>query len=253
MVSWNDAGAVFSSSGASATFLDGIFICGGETAIPNAATSRSTDGINWSAALTTLAGNNSTRALCGGNKTIVAGCFGTTNGLYISKDYAQTWTSVPTPNTTPFVAITFINNTFISNYTAWSTHFSYGKSYLYVPRFTNFGTCTNVQFWWQRKPGSNKITINGKFTQGNGNAATGEIGLPIGLIADSSLFSGTIGLGSFYNSAVSDSVFSLLVTAGNSWFGYGINAGGLAYENGNNWANGTVISLIVEIDISGWN
>jgi photosystem II stability/assembly factor-like uncharacterized protein len=214
----------------------------------------STDGINWTGPISANVSGNYITGLSFGNNTVVV--VTAVANVSLSKDYGATWAAIVGSAGIACYGIAFGYNTFVTNNPMWSSWLSYGKSYLYVPTFTGFGTPTNVLFWWQRKPGSNTINVYGKFTTGVCTGVTAKVGLPVGLLSDSAFNTSIQVCGvCTFNQAGNYPAYCLLESGGVSYVTIGIQDGaaGLTESLGNSFNNGSIYSLMFELPVQGWN
>ena len=219
------------SSISTLAFLNAVFSAGGT----NPTLLRSPDGgVTWSVPTTNpFASGSTVKSISTDGNQLVAVNGGACQISY-SNDTGQNWTLavslISVAGNVTLNGLSFGNSTFVlvgedtanKILTAWSSWLSYGKSYLYYPLFQGFGAPTGVNFFWQRKPGSNTITVFGKFTAGTTTQVEARIGIPVGLLSDSVLIPSIMACGIFVtNSALIGSEYCLIesgvgyVTCGN--------------------------------------
>jgi len=246
---WTDRGAVSTGFLITCTFINGIFFVGGQNAALSAVVFSSKDnGATWAAVTIPATLGAYVRTIMSANDTIIAN--GATAVTIVSKDFGATWTAIPGPNTAYFYDISFGNNTFVSTYPMWSSWLTYGKTYAYVPVFTNFGVVTNITFYWQRPVGSNTIKIWGNANSGNPGAGAASISLPVGLVSDFGLFH----CGSFvFNTGTSTPKAVGIVVVGDSNLYFNLIDNAVAQIGTAITSAGTAIGVSCEVPVSGWN
>ena len=260
-VTWTGASFVGPTQNAVIS-LGKIFVCGasGSTVITT-----SPDGITWTVHSTSLTGSYINGLGSGGSIFIATDNL---QQMATSYDGGINWTVIGSysnayPGTTCFA---WGNNTFVAAFSAasaggmwYSTWLSYGKSYLYVPSFQGFGTPTAINFFWQRKPGSNTISVWGKLTAGTTTAVEARIGIPVGLLSDAALIPSIMMAPGMWDSAsvtYTGSVPIVLIESGVSYvtFGFIGGAAGLSKLNATTIiATGNIMSIWFELPVSGWN
>jgi hypothetical protein len=258
--SWSLGGATGLSSTGNlcVTFGSGVWIAAGwnGSSVPSIAKSSNT-GTSWSVVTISTALGILQSPCFGASRIVVGSLYG---DIYYSDDLGATWHTSGSPGVISIRGIAYGNQTFVTNNTAWSSWLSYGKSYQYIPSTNGLGTVSNVNFWWQREVGSNKIKIfPGKLTVGITTAVEMRVGLPIGILSDSSVITGiTIAPGTWDNNGASYSgtVPVVLIESGVGYvtFGFIGSAAGLSKGNANTlFSAGQILSMTCEVSVSGWN
>lgn len=92
----------------------------------------------------------------------------------------------------------------------------------YTPTLTGFGSASSIIFKWNRQGDS--IRINGEFISGTPTAVQARIGLPPGMVVDSSVnVNRYVGKGSRSSNTVTANDFNILASPGNSYVNIGLN------------------------------
>lgn len=126
----------------------------------------------------------------------------------------------------------------------------------YTPTFTNFGTVSGIETYWRRVGDS--VEVKGNFTTGTIVSGEARMGLPPGLVADSSKIPALelSGVHTRTNAMASASDQLLLIEPGVGYFTFGresTSLGGYGKLDASNFSNNEEIGVFGRCPVAGWS